>query len=160
MHDPETTALFRRLIQQEIACAEALCRVLSDEQTALAASDPNALEQITAAKRELLGEMEQRVATHEGFLSARRLPAGKQGTELFVAGLPHQAPERGLWQRLRELAGQCRAQNEVNGSLLCLSRVRTQRVLELLHGPREGLRTYGRSGVTRSGSESQLIGRG
>jgi len=159
MHDPETIALFRRLIGQEIACAEALCRVLGEEYTALAAGDPGTLERVIAAKRELLGEMEQRVAAHEGFLSARRLPPGKGGTELFMARLPPQAPERGLWQRLRELAGQCRAQNEVNSSLLCLSRARTQRALELLRGPRDGLRTYGRTGATRGGGDSQLIGR-
>jgi flagellar biosynthesis/type III secretory pathway chaperone len=159
MHSPETVALFRRLLEQQIACAEGLCQALAREGTALGSGTPEHVEEAATAKQELLAQMEQRLAAYEGFLAARRLPSGRRGSELFLAQLPAKAPERALWERLRELARQCREQNEVNGSLVAMCRTRAERALELLRGPGERLRTYGRAGTTRGASIPHLIGR-
>lgn len=158
MHNTDATDLFGRLMQQEIDCAERIGKVLNEERQALGGRDPEALERVTVAKQTLLKEMEQRVAAHEGFLSARRLPPGKAGTEQFLADLPQDSELPALWQRLQESAAQCRDENRVNGSIVALSRVRVQRALELLHGKPDNAKTYGREGETHASARSQFIG--
>ena len=158
MYNPEAVELFRRLLMQEIDCAQRLMALLDEERQALGGRDAQALEQVTEAKRALLAETEQRVAAHEGFLSARRLPAGRAGTERFLSGLPKDAAERSLWQRLQELAAACREANEVNGRVVALSRIRVQRTLELLHGQPDAGKTYGKAGQSQSSARRTYIG--
>ncbi len=158
MHKPEVIALFRRLLRQEIDCAERLAAAIDEERRTFGARDPAALERLTARKRELLQEMEQRVASHEGFLAARRLPPGRQGTESFMQALPPDAEEHGLWRQLRQLAERCRDGNAVNGRIVTMNRVRVQRALELLRGGADSGRTYGREGEARLSARRQFIG--
>lgn len=157
MISPETLALYRRLIQQEIDCAERLADVMRREAEALGGRDAASLEQANVEKLELLHEMEQRSAAHEGFLAARGLPAGREGNLRFLRGLPADAEEHGLWRRLRSAAVECRDLNLVNGSLVALRRTRTQRALEILRGAPDSAKTYGKSGLAHNAARSQLI---
>jgi hypothetical protein len=102
--------------------------------------------------------LEQGVTAHEGFLFARRLPPGKAGTEIFLNGLAPDAPERTLWQKLQRVAARCRDNNQVNGNLVALGRVRTQRALEILQGGNNTAKTYGRGGNTHNGSTQRFLG--
>ena len=135
MHSPETIAMFNRLIQQAIASASQLALALEDEREALGQADPGVLTEAVEAKLARLSELEQRLAAHEGFLAARRLPPGRRGTEIFLHRLPGRAAERVLWEQLQQLAAHCRERNEVNGSVVALRTVRTRRALQVLTEP-------------------------
>jgi flagellar biosynthesis/type III secretory pathway chaperone len=158
MHSPETLALFRRLVEQEIDCSKRLEEALATEHAALSSPTPQPLLEALTRKQELVKEMERSVAAHEGFLAARRLPPGKTGTESFLKPLPESAQERRLWQSLQEIAGHCRDRNQANGSLVALGRTRTQRALEILHGGSHSAKTYGKSGTTRGGGAQRFLG--
>jgi flagella synthesis protein FlgN len=155
---PDTLLLLRRLMQQEIDASERLGSALAAEREALGRRDPAALEAAIAGKLAATRELQQRLEAHEGFLAARGLPPGRPGTERFLSLLPADGEERRLWRRLQELARECRDGNEVNGNLVSLSRVRTQRALEILRGPADAARTYGRLGQTHCAGRSQFIG--
>ncbi len=157
MSAPVTIDLFRRVMQQEISCAERLAEVLKKEQDALAALDMGVLEGLTPEKQALLGEMEQRTEAHAGFLAARGLPPGRKGTEAFLDRLAEDAAEHELWRRLRYVAGVCQEANQVNGKLVALSRARTQRALDLLRGTPDNAKTYGKGGYARNTARSQFI---
>ncbi len=157
MSNPETIELFRRLMQQEIDCAERLAAALQREQNALSDRDLVALEQVSLDKPVLLDEMEQRAAAHEGFLTARGLPPGRAGNKAFLQSLAANAAEHGIWRRLQSIAGTCRELNQVNGKLVLLSRARTQRALEILRGTPDNAKTYGKGGLTRNSVRSQFI---
>ncbi len=158
MHSPETLALFRRLMEQEIDCSERLGEALATEQEALASHAPDALLTAVELKRRLTHSLEQSVSAHEGFLAARRLPPGKSGTEAFLRPLPQDAPERIVWQRLQKVAARCRDHNQINGNLVALSRIRTQRALEILQGGNDNAKTYGRAGNTRGAAAQRFLG--
>lgn len=158
MHSPDIIKLFRRLIEREIGCSERLEEILADEQRALTARDPQVLQEALAQKQGLLRELEQSVAAHEGFLTARRLPPGKAGTRAFLSSLPQDAPEHALWQRLQEVAVGCRENNRVNGSLVALGKVRTQRALEILCGSPDNAKTYGKAGEARNAGRPRFLG--
>lgn len=157
MNSPETVELFRRLMQQEIDCAERLVKTLQREQDALSCRDLDGLEQAGLDKQVLLGEMQQRSAAHEGFLAARGLPPGRTGSTAFMQSLPANAAEHGIWQHLQSIAATCRELNQVNGKLVVLSRARTQRALEILRGTPDNAKTYGKAGLTRNSARSQFI---
>ncbi len=158
MHSPETLALFRRLIQQEIDSSERLGEALATEQAALTSCNPDTLLNAVAQKQGLMRALEQGVSAHEGFLIARRLPPGRAGTESFLKGLPADAVERQLWQKLQKVAAGCRDHNQVNGNMVALGRVRTQRALEILHGGNDSAKTYGRAGATRGSGVQRFLG--
>jgi len=158
MHSPETLALFRRVVEQEISCSERLGEALANEQKALTSRVPDDLLEAVAQKQALMQALEQSVSAHQGFLAARRLPPGRPGTEAFLRGLTPDAAERALWQRLQEVAAHCREHNQANGSLVALGRVRTQRALEILQGGHDPAKTYGRGGGTNRGSAQRFLG--
>ena len=157
MQNPETLTLFRRLIEQEIACSERLHDILVEERQALSSHAPDPLLEAVSRKQAAIKALEQSVTAHEGFLAARRLPPGKKGTEAFLNGLPDNAPERTLWKRLQEIAARCREHNQSNGSMVALGRVRTQRALDILKGGDNSGRTYGRAGNTRNAAAQRFL---
>lgn len=159
MLDPEIRLRFRRLVETETACAERLLEVLEQEHRALLARDTAALERAGEDKVPLLRELEQRLAAHEGFLKALRLPPGKAGNLALLERLTAPGEERKLWQRLQEVAALCRDHNERNGAILAASRARVRRSLEILRGPPEATRTYGKGGETRHAGQCQILGR-
>ena len=159
MYDPETRKLFQQLLRQEVSCAERLAQLLAEERDQLTSGDPDTLIGITEDKAELLKELDRWVAAHEGFLQARRLPPGKQGSEAFLRTLPERAQEWGLWRRLQEIAAVCRDGNEINGGIVTLGHARVRRALDLLRGTSVGTTTYGRAGVSNGDKVSQFIGK-
>lgn len=158
MHGSETLTLFRRLVQQEIDCAQRLIGILEAENRALEVQDPETLDQCSGQKQHLLVEMTRHVTAQEGFLAAQRLPPGREGMNRFIAELGEDAEERRLWRQLEELARACRDGNEINGNIITLSRVRVQRALEVLRGPGDTGKTYGREGATHLAKQSNSFG--
>jgi flagellar biosynthesis/type III secretory pathway chaperone len=159
MHGRETTALFRRILQQETECAERLNDLLADERTALATGDLDSLGQLTAEKPALLQDLERWVAAHEGFLQAQGLASGREGSERFLSKLPDSASERDMWGRLQGLATACREANEINGSIVTLGRSRVQRALDVLRGGAQAVTTYGKAGEAKPSRAAQFIGK-
>ena len=155
----QTVDLFRGLLEQGLASADRLEGVLAAERNALRTGDPDALQRLTDEKLALLQDLERWAAAHERFLRAQQLPPGRQGSEMFLAGLPHAAEEHMLWRRVRQTVSACRDSNEVNGGIVTLSRARVQRALMVLSGGSSEPSTYGKAGATRSGPNPQLIGK-
>jgi flagellar biosynthesis/type III secretory pathway chaperone len=133
--DPQRLAA---VLDEEIRCAEAMLEALAGENRALADGDQAALALATDAKTKVVDALEK--------LEAER-------RELARGDEPADAPE---WQRLRELIGRCKEQNQRNGMLLQARAENVRVALKALRGSDVGL--YGATGRTPSRVDARTLG--
>lgn len=143
---PTDRSLLHGLLAAEVETSERLLACLEEEKRILAQRQVAPLEDIVQSKRQLVAELEIRVAAHERFLRDKGLAYGKVGTERLLRTLPQEAPEHGLWNRLQTLAVACRAQNEVNGRVIELSRRQAKHSIDILLQRQDSPSVYGRRG--------------
>ncbi len=127
-------------------CGQRLLDVLQEEDLALRSAEADDIDRITAAKQALILEIESLQQAQDNFLAANNLPSGPQSVERYIKTLPADAPERVAWSDLQALVSQCRIRNEINGSILALSRNHVRQALEILKGSPETGTIYDRNG--------------
>ena len=127
-------------------CSQRLLDVLQEEDLALRSAEADDIDRITAAKQALILEMESHQRAQDSFLATQNLPPGPQSLERYLKTLPDHAPERAAWADLQALVSQCRIRNEINGSMLALSRNHVRQALDLLKGSPETGTLYDRNG--------------
>ncbi len=127
-------------------CSQRLLEVLQEEDLALRGAEADDIDRVTAAKQSLILEMESHQQAQDNFLAAHSLPPGPESMERYLKTLPDDATERTAWVDLQALVSQCRIRNEINGSILALSRNHVRQALEILKGGPETGTIYDRNG--------------
>ena len=126
--------------------SQRLLQILQEEDLALRSSEADDIDRVTAAKQALILEIESHQQAQDRFLATHNLPPGPQSVERYLKTLPADAPERAAWSDLQALVSQCRIRNEINGSILSLSRNHVRQALEILKGSPESGTIYDRNG--------------
>jgi flagella synthesis protein FlgN len=140
------------LIQAETSCALALLECLREEETCLQSLRPELLEQVIGRKVLLLKEMTQYAINRTELLDRHQLPSDPQGLNTLLRAQGE--PVFGLWRELLGLASQLEQQNQVNGSIIQLSKQRSQMALDILTQPPDSGKTYGKQGYAQPDSTS------
>jgi flagellar biosynthesis/type III secretory pathway chaperone len=126
------------VLGEQLRCAQAMLDTLTRESQALADGDHAALGSATGTKAEL-------VETLEKLETERRLLAEPDG----AAGSSE-------WQRLREVIGLCKEQNQRNGLLLKARAESVRIALKALRGSEPDL--YSATGRTPSRADARTLG--
>jgi flagellar biosynthesis/type III secretory pathway chaperone len=126
------------LVTEQIRAAEAMLETLGRESQALADGKHDALGETTAAKAQLVDALERLEAERRELAQHDDLASG---------------PE---WQRLRELIGRCKDQNQRNGTLLQARAENVRVALKTLRGSEPEL--YGATGRTPTRADARKLG--
>lgn len=142
------------LLDEQIATASLLLKTLAEEKRLLTGRDMAALNELDARKREQLSQTEH-LEQQRRELCRRIGIAPEQGAMDYLindlAATGHENLQRTLrthWQRLRELVGQCRDANEVNGQIAQFKQRQLQHLLGILRNGGSGGMTYDPNGAT------------
>jgi flagellar biosynthesis/type III secretory pathway chaperone len=132
------------LLAEEIEALRAVLATLQSERAALQERAPDALLAASNAKAEAVAH-------------AARLEQQRRAEHEASPGASSVKPS-GLLNELKQLAAECRQQNEANGLLIRGQRRRIEGSLNVLRGGRASPDTYGRDGETRliQGSRTPL----
>jgi flagellar biosynthesis/type III secretory pathway chaperone len=109
------------VLDREIAAARDLAATLAAEQAALTGHSPQAVEQKTAEKLQLLDTIEKLDAERRELCPTPNAP-----------GLATAVAER--WRALMELAAGCRAANEVNGHIIHVRQHQVRQLIDIVRG--------------------------
>jgi flagellar biosynthesis/type III secretory pathway chaperone len=128
--EQDTRRRLEDVLDREMDAARSLAATLAAERNALTGDSPQAVEQKTAEKVQILGTIEQLDAERRNLWD--------------TPGLAATVAER--WRALMELMARCRIENEVNGHII---HVRLHQVGQLIDIVRGGPAiTYGPQGKT------------
>ena len=120
------------LLRGELTAASGLHALLLAEESAIAARDVDAMQQIVADKQPLLAELESLHQRHAALLAAAGMADDKSGLEAAAQECKGGLPE--VWSQLQQGLAECQRQNQINGRLLTTSQLHTQRALSILLG--------------------------
>ncbi|SEQ19308.1 Flagellar biosynthesis/type III secretory pathway chaperone [Solimonas aquatica] len=137
-------------LQAQLDCTRQLAELLSQERGALVGSDVERLEQLTQAKAEAAGQLQN---LHRGLLQLRG--NSRQALDLWLGGL--RAALLAQWRQLIELAEQCRRANDDNAQLLASREAQLRNTLRVLR-PAGSAEVYGRRGSFDLGLPGRSFG--
>lgn len=142
------------ILQREIEHGTQLLHVLHREHAALTSNAPDMLEQAAHDKLLCLKQVEANAAARAEALQAAGAPARAAGDYLRA----HPDMRLGAcWQQGQRILIECRRQNQINGSVIELSRRHTLRTLALLRGQSPDQPVYSASGETFAPPPSQSL---
>ncbi len=151
----KTWPIAEQLIVNMLAAAGQLHQQLSQEADILKSGGQAAqlIDQSTAAKKQLLSQLEQLNQQFSQILTAEKLPNNQDG----VSGYFERAETAGLsvvdtvskWKQIQQVCSECKTLNEQNGASIELLSLHAKRSLDILKGKTGGSNTYGRDGVTQ-----------
>ena len=150
---------FAEIIEAESIQTEGLLALLRQEHNLLQQNSPEALEQIAAVKQKQLQLLELTAQGKHDFLQRQGLSPDRQGAVTYIAAMPESSQIRHYFRILQEMLEASRAQNEINGGIVALNRRRVSNALDLLQSSRQGQKTYGRSGESRTSRLSNSFGK-
>jgi flagella synthesis protein FlgN len=119
------------------------------------------IDNITAQKKQLIGQLEAFNTQFSQVLVAENLPNNQTGiNEYFkraeAAGLPTNETVM-HWQQIQLICAECKDLNEQNGASIELLSLHAKRSLDILKGKTQGPNTYGRDGVSQSEALSHSL---
>jgi len=133
------------IMQREIENCMELLGALHREHAAVTNNTPELLEQATQEKLSWLQQVQALATERADIMGAAGLAAGPQDMSASLAS--HQdLPAR--WQQVQRIMVECQRQNQINGSVIELSRRHTLRALSLLRGQSIDQAIYSASGET------------
>lgn len=144
------------LLSAELESARNLLQLLEQEHQDLIKGDAEAIRSITALKQEQIKLLREQLQVRDRFLAARQLPAGKEGTDLFIEQAPANSAIGQCWNRVQELATRLNDRNEVNGGIVALAQRQVRQALNILTCHTEQNSTYGPAGQQTGRSPQSL----
>ncbi len=121
-----------QLLTSEITGLETFCTLLGEEQKALTGASAERLSDIAVEKASLASRLSQLESARDSWLVSHGHTAGRAGMDALLASRPESDPELLQWQKLLELAGRAKAENETNGKLIALLLRHNQEALAAL----------------------------
>jgi flagella synthesis protein FlgN len=147
-------------VEREIKLVSALLDVLRQEYAAMANNELPALETQVNKKQELVKNIQENEQNFARQMENTGISLDQQGINTALEGVDPRVKQKviAFWDELRDLAEECQRQNEINGRVLEINKINTQRLLNILRGQMpETQTTYGPSGKTNSKSESKSL---
>lgn len=132
----DRTSLIARvqdIVAEEVTSVRSVLEILGRESAALLRRDAGTLLSISNAKSEAVA--------HAAELGRQRQAMLQENPDIRPAGVAV------ALEQLRELAAECRQQNEANGLMIRGQRRRIEGALNILRGGRPGVDIYGRDGT-------------
>lgn len=154
----ESQNRFLHILNSENEQAKTLLDILEQEFLLLKANPGVELKKLLAQKTAQLKVVEKHAAAHHRFLQQQGLSSDRQGTESYLEGCGDNATLSAAWQRYRELLQACQRQNQINGGAVTLNQRQVNQALTLLLNLGDN-KTYGRSGESRPGRPSKILGK-
>lgn len=145
-----------KLMDQEIAAAQALLETLQAETDALG-RDPVALEQAASRKQDLVTRMEALHGQRCSVLENADCTPSRSGMQRFLERFDVQDRLQQRWQRLLELTEQCRDANLSNGAVVEVSRLHLRQALAIMHGHSPQTVAYGSAGESVAAGTSRVL---
>lgn len=151
----KTYPITEKLLSNGLKSTQKLFELLQAEYEQLKArTDPNALNEIAAHKRNAVVQLEQFSKQLGQVLATEKLLVSQEGMQQYLAtakaaGLNIAESQRS-WQAIVTLSKDCRSLNEKNGASIDLLGRHTQRAMQILRGKPQLHTTYGPDGCTRS----------
>jgi flagella synthesis protein FlgN len=145
------------LLDQELRTLESFLVLLQQEQTLLETVAIEPLGALAEQKSALTTELARLTDAREAAISRGGFGPGKDGMNAWCETADGNA-SRGNWQRLRELAAEARALNELNGKLIATRLQHNQKALAVLMAAADRAATYGPDGQQRTGSSGRSLG--
>ncbi len=127
--------------------AQQLLENLASEHDALLAADADSLDKVVGEKQALLKQLETGLANITQSISMHGFAADFSGFDTLLQQLPENTPLHRQWERLQELTGECKQQNEVNGGIVSLKQRHIRQALDILKGAHPGKNTYDKQGT-------------
>jgi len=152
---PATTLL--ALLTEEVGAVGEFLAVLKQEESALTQAELDPLLALAGRKGEFTARLNALVERREAILKAGGLPAGREGMDKLAAADKSGQVGR-LWSQLLAVAGEARAQNEINGKLIAVLFQHNQRALSELMAAANMAMTYGADGQQKGGGGGRLLG--
>jgi flagellar biosynthesis protein FlgN len=132
------------LLDREIEVARLLSTTLAAERSALTGDSPEAVQQKSAEKVQLLGTIECLESERRALCTAAGL--GVTDNAANANGLSVAATVAERWRALMELMAGCRTANEVNGYIIHVRQNQIRQLMDIIWG--ETQVTYGPQGKT------------
>lgn len=151
----KTFPITEKLLSNGLKSTQKLFELLQAEYEQLKTrTDPNALSDLAALKRNVVGQLEQFSKQLGQVLATEKLLVSQEGMQQYLAtakasGLNIAESQRS-WQEIVTLSKNCRSLNEKNGASIDLLGRHTQRAMQILRGKPQLHTTYGPDGCTRS----------
>lgn len=145
------TADFTELDQLEFA--------LNKEKTLLQQRDRTSLDKITAQKQQIIESIERRAKQKAALLASSPLKIRPGQVREKLASI-NDKNLLDLWDGTAAKLETCKQRNQVNGAIISLSLLRTNRLMNILRGHNSSpTTTYGQTGKTRNYGGSSTIAR-
>ncbi len=141
----QSSASLLEIMQCEIEHCTQLLQVLHREHTAVTNNAPELLEQAAQEKLHWLRQVE---ALADARIEGMRAAGVAGDPQNAAPGLTAHPDVVARWQQVQRILVECRRQNQINGSVIELSRRHTLRALSLLRGQSADQTVYSASGET------------
>jgi flagellar biosynthesis/type III secretory pathway chaperone len=155
---PTTThrEILSGIIEQELAAAEFMHKLLSHEYEALTDGDPDKIKSISAEKIQQLRLVEQLLAKRNGLLRELGLATDSSGVDRAITAMGSDSELRAKWDRLRSVSIKLQKQNDINGGIITIGQRRVKQALDILSGKENLTGTYSQEGETTFSKSNNL----
>lgn len=147
---PASAEALSQIIEQHISSVTELLEILKQERQALISSQPEALEQVSAAKLKL-------VNTFKLLNDNLNRSLGNEKIESLLARIGGGLNLQQRWKQLLALTSECQKNNLSNGALIEERQSHVRNAIKCLFGQEAGAGVYGRAGDTHFSPERRII---
>ena len=147
-----------QMLSAELESARNLLQLLEQEHQVLIKGEAEAIRSISAHKQTQIKLLSDQLLVRDRFLTAHQLPAGKEGTDLFIQQAPAGSATAKCWAQVQDLATRLNDRNEINGGIVALAQRHVSQALNILTCHTEQNSTYGPAGQ-QAGRAPQSLAR-
>ncbi len=144
------------IIEQELAAAEFMLKLLSQEYEALTDGDPDKIKSISAEKSQQVRLMDQLLSKRNGLLRELGIATDSSGTDRAISAMGSNSELLAKWDKLRSVTIKLQKQNDINGGIITIGQRRVKQALDILSGKENLTGTYSQGGETTFSKTNNL----
>lgn len=149
-----------QLLPRQITVYTRFLDLLHEERSALAHTQPDALENCTAERARLVTALEAQDLELRALFENAKINFSSRAVKQFIATLaePQRSQLARVWHQLLSIAAECKQHNAINSKIVDTRRQHTDRVLRILMGQTTlAGTTYAADGHVQSGTASATL---
>lgn len=153
---PELCKQLKLLLTKDLSALDSLKAALTAESVALKQRESDKIASLAKTKAALVKEIEDRARSKVKLITASGAPisAGKVNEGIDTLGDAHLSE---LWTETLEKLSECKDLNQVNGLVIERSRIRNQKIIDIVRGSHKKPKLYGSKGGEQSYATSSRI---
>lgn len=153
---PELCKQLKLLLSKDLVALDSLKSTLDAESVALKQRESEKIASLAKTKAALVKEIEDRARSKVKLITASGAPisAGKVNEGINTLG-DTQLSE--LWTSALEKLSECKELNQINGLVIERSRIRNQKIIDIVRGSHKKPKLYGNKGGEQSYATSSRI---